>query len=149
MLFPSWSTCSIPPPCPTHAPPPPSQGGCPNSPPPPVPHQTSKLLVPPVSWGWGTSSLTKPKPASPLFYMCWGLCISWSMLPGWCSSIWEISGIQDNWDCWSSYRVTLLLSFFQLSLIQQGSAAAVHWLGANICIWLSQLLVESYWGQSW
>ena len=47
--------------------------------------------------------------------MCWGPHISWYMLPGWCSSIWEISGFQVNWDCWSSYRVALLLSFFQLS----------------------------------
>jgi hypothetical protein len=36
------------------------------------------------------------------------------MLPRWWSNVWEISGVQVNWDCWSSYRVTfLLLSFFQ------------------------------------
>jgi hypothetical protein len=29
------------------------------------------------------------------------------------SSVWEISGVQINWDCWSSYRITFL-SFFQL-----------------------------------
>ena len=51
-------------------------------------------------------------------------------------------GVQINWDCWSSYRITLLLSFFQPSLIQQQeSAASVHWLGANICIWLFQLFL--------
>jgi hypothetical protein len=46
----------------------------------------------PISWGLGASFLTKPRPSSPLLYMCWGPHISWYMLPGWCSSIWEISG---------------------------------------------------------
>jgi hypothetical protein len=41
--------------------------------------------------------------------------ISWRMLPGWCSSIWEILEVQINWYCWSSYRVTFILSFFQFS----------------------------------
>jgi hypothetical protein len=55
-----------------------------------------------------------------------------------------------DWDCWSSYRIVLLLGFFQPSLIQQqGSAASVHWLGANICIWLFQLLFGPFRGQSW
>ena len=35
------------------------------------------------------------------------------MLPGWLSSVWEISGVQINWNWWSSYRITLLHSFFQ------------------------------------
>jgi hypothetical protein len=42
--------------------------------------------------------------------MCWEPHISWCMLSVWWSSVWEISGVQLNW---SSYRVTLLLSFFQ------------------------------------
>jgi hypothetical protein len=46
--------------------------------------------------------------------MCWGPHIRWCMLPGWWSSVWEISGVQVNWDCWSSYRDALLVSFFQL-----------------------------------
>jgi hypothetical protein len=46
--------------------------------------------------------------------MCWGCHISWYMLPSWWLSVWELSGVQVNWDCWSSYRVTFLLSFFQL-----------------------------------
>ena len=46
--------------------------------------------------------------------MCWEPHISWYMLPGWWSSVWEILGVQVNWDCWSSYRVALLLIFFQL-----------------------------------
>jgi hypothetical protein len=62
----------------------------------------------------------------------------------WWSRDWEILKVHMNWDCWSSYRIALLLSFFHPSLIQQqGSAASVHWLGANICIWLFQLLVGS------
>jgi hypothetical protein len=66
------------------------------------------------------------------------------MLSVWWSSVWEISGVQINWDCWSSYRIAILLSFFQPSLIQQQrSAASVHWLGASICIWLFQMLVWS------
>jgi hypothetical protein len=32
---------------------------------------------------------------------------------------------------------------------QQGSAASVHWSGANICIQLFQLIVGSSGGQSW
>jgi hypothetical protein len=70
--------------------------------------------------------------------MCWGPHISWCMLPVWWSNVWDISGVQINWDCWSAYKAELLLSFFQLSLIQpQGSAASVHWLGVNICKYLT------------
>ena len=48
------------------------------------------------------------------------------------------------------YRIALLLSFFQPSLIQkQKSAASVHWLGTNISTWFFQLFVESFRGQSW
>ena len=52
--------------------------------------------------------------------------------------------VQINWDCWSTYRVALLLSLFHPFLIQQqGSSASVHWMGVNICIWFFQLLVGS------
>jgi hypothetical protein len=86
------------------------------------------------------SSLTKPIPGSPLLYACWGPHISWCLLPVWWSSVWVSLEVQINWDCWSSYRV-ILLTFFQPSLIQQQvSDASVHRLGANICIWLFQLL---------
>jgi hypothetical protein len=53
-----------------------------------------------------------PSSSSPLLYMCWGLHISWCMLSAWWPSVWQISGIHVNWDCWSSYRVAFLLSFF-------------------------------------
>jgi hypothetical protein len=64
-------------------------------------------LRPPIS--------TKLRPGSPLLYMCCRLYISCYMLPGWWFSVREILGVLVNWNCWSFYRVTLLLSFFQLS----------------------------------
>jgi hypothetical protein len=78
-------------------------------------HPTRVLnsLGPPVSWGLGASSLTEPRPCSPLLYMCWEPNNSWCILTCWWSSVWEISGVQINWDGWSCYRVTLLLSFSQ------------------------------------
>jgi hypothetical protein len=49
----------------------------------------------------------------PSVFCC--ICVgSWCMLSGWWLSVWEILGVQVSWDCWSSYRVALLLSFFQL-----------------------------------
>jgi hypothetical protein len=109
-----------------------------------------KSLGPPVSWGLDASSLNEHRPGRPLVYICWRPHISWCMLPVWWSSVWEISGIQINWDCWYSYRVALLLSFTQpLPNSTTGVSASVHWLGANICIWLFQLLVGSFRGQSW
>ena len=106
-------------------------------------------LGPLFSWGLGASSLNECGSGSPLLHVCWGPHIRWCMLSVWWSSVWEISGVQTNWDFWSSYRIALLLSFFQPSLIQQqGSAASVPWLGANICIWLFQLLVEFSWVHS-
>jgi hypothetical protein len=81
----------------------------------PPPHSSWPLnsLGPPVSWGLSASSLNKHRPWSPLLHVCWGPHMSWCMLSVWWSSIWEILGIQINWDCWSSYRIALPLSFFQ------------------------------------
>jgi hypothetical protein len=109
----------------------------------PQPHHTWPLnyLGHPVTWGLGASSLNEHRPGSPLLYVCWGPHISWCVWPGWWSSVWEISGVQINWDCGSSYRIALVLSFFQPFLIQQrASADSLHWLSTNICIWLSCLL---------
>ena len=39
---------------------------------------------------------------------------NWCMLPGWWSSVLEISRFQANPDCWSFYRLMLLLCFLQL-----------------------------------
>jgi hypothetical protein len=106
-------------------------------------HLTCKL-----SWGLRASSLNEHRPNSPLLHVCWELHISWYMLSVWWSSVWEISGVQ-NETAGPPTRPSLLLSFFQPSLIQQqGSAASVHWLGANVCIWIFQLLVGSFGGQS-
>jgi hypothetical protein len=90
----------------------------PNRPPPSLGHQ--------VSWGLGASSLTESRTRSRLLHVCWGRN-SCCMLPRWWLSLWVIPGVQASWNCWSSYRVTLLLSFFQLTPIQpQGSPASVH-----------------------
>jgi len=35
------------------------------------PTRSLNFLGPPVSWGLGASSLTEPRPGSPLLYMCW------------------------------------------------------------------------------
>ena len=61
-------------------------------------HPTGPLnsLGHPVSWELGASSLTEPRPGSPLLYRCWGQHITWYMLPGWWPSVWEISGVQVN-----------------------------------------------------
>jgi hypothetical protein len=75
-------------------------------------------LGPPVSWQLGASSLNEHRPRSPLLYVCWRLHISWCMLSVWLSNVWEIFQVHINWDCWSSYRITLLFSFFLSSLVQ-------------------------------
>jgi hypothetical protein len=106
------------------------------------PHQTSKPV--------GASSLlrvryiftdwTQTLQSSTLYE----LVVSYPLVyaAGWWCRFWEISEVQVNWYCWSSYWVTLLLNFSSLSLIQpQGLAASVYWLGGNICIWLFCLLV--------
>jgi hypothetical protein len=94
--------------------------------------------------------LNEHRPGRPLLYVCWGPPINWYMLSVWWSSVWEISGAQIIWGCWSSYRIAFLLSFFQPSLIQkQGSVAFVHWIGVNICIWLFQMLLGYFRQQSW
>jgi hypothetical protein len=97
--------------------------------PPPPPHLTSELPGASVSWGLDAPPLNENIPGSSLLYVCWGPHISWCMLSVWWSSVWEISGVQINWDFWSFCRITLLLSFFQPSSIQQqGSADSVHWV---------------------
>jgi hypothetical protein len=83
--------------------------GCPHTP----CHLTSKLSGASSLLRLGASSLNEHRPSSPLLYVCWGPHISWCMLSVWWSSVWEISGVQVNWDCWSSYRIVLPLSFFQ------------------------------------
>jgi hypothetical protein len=60
----------------------------------------------------GTSSLTEPDPA----VLCW-ICMRASyqlMYASWLVVYCLISAVQVSWNCCSSYRVTLLLSFFQV-----------------------------------
>ena len=116
-----------------------------SQPPTPNHHPTRPCysLGPPVSWELGASSLTEPRLNSPLLYMCWGPHVSWCMLPGWWSNVWEILGVQ--------VKTTGLLiglssssASSSFSPVQpQGSAASIFCLGANICIWLFQLLAGS------
>jgi hypothetical protein len=113
----------------------------------PPPHLTSKLPGASSLLRVGASSLNEHRPRHPLLCVCRSPHIRWYMQSVWWSSVWEILGVQINWDCWSSCRIALLLSFFQSSPIQQqGSAAPVHCVGANIYILLFQLLAGSYRG---
>jgi hypothetical protein len=115
-------------------------------------HSTWPLnsLGPPVSWGLGASSLNEHRPGSPLLYVCWGAYFSWCTLTFWWSNVWETSGSRLIETSGSPKGSPSSSASFSLSLIQQqGSAASVYWLGANICIWLFQLLVGSFIGQSW
>jgi hypothetical protein len=122
--------------------------------PPPLPHVSTWMSPPPtppdlqtpwppVSWGLGALSQLEHRPRSPLLYVCWGPHISWCMLPVWRSNVWEISGFQIETAGLPTGLPSSSASS-SLSLIQQqGAAASVHWLGANNCIWLFQLLVGS------
>jgi len=70
--------------------------------------------------------------------------LTWCMLTGFCVSIWEISGIQVNWDSWSSYRVVLILSFFQLS---PNSTTGVRSFSPLVgCTYLHLTLSVASWG---
>ena len=90
-------------------------------------------LWPPGFWVLGASFWYDHRHGSPLLYMNWGTHISWCMLSVWCSSVWEISAVQINWDSWSFCKVAFPLSYFQPSLIQ-GIVASLHYLVANNCI---------------
>jgi hypothetical protein len=87
----------------------------------PCPNRPLNFLGLPVSWGLRAFSQTEPKQDAPLLYMCWAHHISWCMLPGWWSSVWEIAGLQVNWDCWTSNRVDavkqMTLSSLRLEVI--------------------------------
>ena len=58
------------------------------------PDRHPHTLEPQVSLELSASSLTEARPGNPLLYMCQGPHISWCMLPDWCLSVWEISGVQ-------------------------------------------------------
>jgi hypothetical protein len=112
----------------------------------PISHPTWPLnsVGPPVSWGLGASSRNDPVV---LYCICVGGLLSAAVCCLFGGPVFErFWEVQINWDCWSSYRIVVLRSFFQLSLVQQQgmfSTASVHWLGANMCNWLFQLLFGS------
>jgi hypothetical protein len=111
--------------------------------PPRPPHS----LGPPVSPEFGASSHSEASQGSPLLYMCWGPHISCCMLPGWWLRVWEILGVQVSWNCWSSYGVTLLLSFFQLfpnlTTVVPGFCPLVG------CKYLHLTLLAACWTSQW
>jgi hypothetical protein len=80
--------------------------------PPPTTRQLCSL-GPQAFWGLCASSLTEARPGSISAVCELRSHISWWVLPGLWLSVWEISGVQVSWDCWSSYGVTHILSFFQ------------------------------------
>ena len=105
------------------------------------PHPTRPLntLGPPVSWGLGAPSQLNPDPAV-LCCICIGGLIS--------AGVYCLVGILVS-ERYRGSRLTAAPPTEQPSssassrfcLIQlQGPAAPVHWLGANICLWLFQLL---------
>jgi hypothetical protein len=97
----------------------------------------------------GASSLTEHRSRNPWLYVCWGPHIGWCVLPLWWSCIWEISGSRLIETAGPTTGSPFSSASFSLSLIQkQGSAVSVHWVAANICIWLFQLLVGSFWGKA-
>jgi hypothetical protein len=120
--------------------------------PPPAFTWPLNALGPMFSWGLDASVLIDHRPCSPLLYMCLRPNISWCMLPwlvvqhlrvlgGGGSRLIETAGPPTESPSSSAS--------FSLFLIQpQELAASVHWLGANICIWLFQRFVGSFGGQS-
>jgi hypothetical protein len=96
----------------------------------------------PVFWELGTSSLNEHRPSSPLLYVSYQLVYAASLVVVQClrdlgqSRLSEASGAPTG--------SPSSLASFSLSPVQpQGSAASVHFLIPNICIWLIQLLVGS------
>ena len=110
-----------------------------------------KSLGPPVSWGLGASSLTKHRPGSPLLYMCLG--DSYQLVYDFLVGVPVSEGSQGSKLIETAGPPTMLPSFsvsYTFPLIQpQGSAASVIGWMEIICIWLFQLLVGSFKGQSW
>ena len=108
--------------------------------PPTVPHPIPPLLSPrgPMTPTPGTPQFTTDPPSSTFHTDHWGLWVSqelgtlplrldqavfcyvcargpWTslcMLPGWWLRLWKLPGVQVSRDCWSSYGVALLFSFF-------------------------------------
>jgi hypothetical protein len=81
--------------------------------------------------------------------MCWGPHINWYMLPDWWLAVRAISGSSLFETAGFSIGSPSSSASSSFSLLQpQDSPASVHWLGENICIWIFQLLVGPFRGQS-
>ena len=91
----------------------------------PAPPQS---LRPPVSWGFGAFFLTEPRPATPLLSMCWGPHISWYMLPGWWSNVWQILGVLISSNCFRD----LCLLFMALFALDSRSGGTLWFNWTNI-----------------
>ena len=99
-------------------------------------------LESPSSWGLDESSLIEQWICSPLLHMFWVPRISWCVRPVWLSGVWQITGIQIIETASPPIASPSSSAFFHLSLTQpKRSEVSVHWLGANICIWLFLLLL--------
>jgi hypothetical protein len=65
------------------------------------------------------------------------------MLLGWWLHLWDLLGSpRVSWNCWSSYRVAFSFSFFNPSPNVSIGVPDFCPMGVNICIFLSQVLVE-------
>jgi hypothetical protein len=113
------------------------------------PHSTwlPNTLGPPVSLGLGASSVNEHRPGSTLLYVCWGASYQLVYAASLVVSVWKISGVQINWDCWSSYGVAFLLSFFHPSLQHRPTfnnrgqlLLSIGWVEISICDTFSCLL---------
>jgi hypothetical protein len=137
---------------PHHITPPPqlSPWGCPNA---HSPHSTRSphSLGPPVSWGLGIYHLWMNTDPDVLCCICFGGLISAVVCCLFGGPVFERSRgtrLIEN----AGPPIVLPSSSISpcFSLHQpQGSASSVHWLGANICIWLFHLLLGSFTKQSW
>jgi hypothetical protein len=116
----------------------------------PTLHPPLNSLGTPVSWDLVRCIIPEWTQTPKSSNVCVGGLISAGDVACLVVQFWKISGVQISCDYWFFYRIALLLSFLEPSLIhQQWSAASVYSLGENICIWLFQLLGESSRVCSW
>ena len=115
-------------------PPPWSPRGCPHHS--PLPHQTTSSL--PRAYRVGCIFSDWGQNRQSLLYMCRGLMYA----------AWLVAQCPGSWECWSSYGVALLLSFFQFFPNLTTGVPGFCPLVGSICIWLFHLLIEPLGGQA-
>ena len=99
------------------------------------------------SIGLGSSSPTEGRPGNPLLHMYKGPWISPCMLFGLWLSLWKLWGVPVSRHCCSSYGVAIPFSSFSPSPNSSIGIPDLSPMVGCICIFLSQLLVESLRGQ--